>query len=100
MFKIIFFVLLSLLYLGSLNGAPYSCVVDWFQRAGLNKVVHEIPRSKLMVYYGDSLVNLGATFTPTQARFQPTVYFGANSNSLYTLVMFDPDAGEYSQGKN
>lgn len=98
MFKKILFILFSLIYLSTgQQNRPYSCVVDWFTRSGLNKYVTVLPRQKLKIYYGNRMVNLGNYFKPDAVRYQPYVYWNGTSDSLYTLVMFDPDAGEYSQ---
>ena len=83
------------------NQQGYSAVVDWFTRHKLNEVLDDsnLPRIKIEIYYGKKYVNLGTRHTPESVRFQPTYikWPDAPYNKLYTLVMIDPDAGEYSQ---
>lgn len=38
------------------------------------------------------MVNQGAELTPTQVKQQPTVKWNADKNTLYTLILADPDA--------
>lgn len=49
----------------------------------------------LIKYSNDSLLFPGKEITPTQAAHQPTILLWPTpptSNSLYTLILFDPDA--------
>lgn len=45
-----------------------------------------------VVYPGDVKVELGKELTPTQVKDTPEVTWEADDNSLYTLLMVDPDA--------
>lgn len=45
-----------------------------------------------VTYAGDVKVELGKELTPTQVKDQPDVTWAAEENSLYTLLMVDPDA--------
>ncbi|KAK7571218.1 hypothetical protein V9T40_014822 [Parthenolecanium corni] len=56
-------------------------------------VIPVAPTEVLEVEYADGLkVDFGNELTPTQVKDQPTVKWNADSSSMYTLCMTDPDA--------
>ena len=80
---------------------PYSYTYDWFHRSKLNEVVGEPPRRKLMLYYSyvhpdgsSKRVNLGNRFHPIEVKSAPHVWWRAEEDKLYTLLMIDADGEE------
>lgn len=69
-------------------------IADKFKEHGVvPDVVHQAPTQPLEVKFGSQSVNLGNTLTPTQVKDQPTqISWPADANSLYTLMVTDPDA--------
>ncbi|XP_017489689.1 PREDICTED: protein D2-like [Rhagoletis zephyria] len=61
-----------------------------------HKVVPDVialaPKHFLKITYKDVLAENGIELTPTQVATRPTVAWDAKSDSLYTLIMTDPDA--------
>ena len=89
MLKIVFLVLFSLICVSdqyklfSDGNHPYSYTYDWFHRSGLNEVIGEPPRRKLVLYYyGNGFddetskkVNLGNRFAPRETKYQPWIWY-------------------------
>lgn len=46
----------------------------------------------MKILYNNSEIPKGAFLTPLQANVEPKVEYISNSNALYTLIMYDPDA--------
>uniref|UniRef100_A0A914DSM5 Phosphatidylethanolamine-binding protein n=1 Tax=Acrobeloides nanus TaxID=290746 RepID=A0A914DSM5_9BILA len=55
-------------------------------------VIPKGPKEDLEVLYGDDEVNFGNFLRPSQTRDKPELYWRADANSLYMLVMIDLDA--------
>ncbi|CAG2122252.1 unnamed protein product, partial [Medioppia subpectinata] len=56
-------------------------------------VIDSVPNDTITVKYPSGVeVNYGNELTPTQVKDKPTVVWPADGNSLYALVMTDPDA--------
>ncbi|XP_020798725.1 protein D3 [Drosophila serrata] len=56
-------------------------------------VLQSCPYKMLKVTYsGGQRVDMGRELTPTQVKQQPTVEWEADPNTLYTLILTDPDA--------
>lgn len=56
------------------------------------QIIPIAPKNLLMVNYpNDTNVNLGAELTPTQAKDMPNVSWQSEKNTLYTIMMTDPD---------
>lgn len=57
------------------------------------QIIPIAPKSVLMVSYpNDMNVNVGAELTPTQVQEMPNVSWPSEKNTLYTILMTDPDA--------
>ncbi len=58
------------------------------------------PEVQLNVSYGGSQVQLGNELTPTEVQNKPNVSYQADDNTLYTLILTDPDAPSRQNPKN
>jgi len=69
-------------------------VQDKFKEHGVvPDVVRQAPAHPVEVKFGSSEVKFGNTLTPTQVKDPPThLQWPAENNSLYTLILTDPDA--------
>jgi len=77
-----------------------SPVAEKFKEHGVvPDVVHQAPSQQLEVKFGSNSANLGNTLTPTQVKDPPTVNWPADANSMYTLIMTDPDAPSRKEPK-
>lgn len=57
------------------------------------EVIDTIPQGKLEVNYDSGVsVQYGNELTPTSVKDQPKFKYDSEKNSLYTIVMVDPDA--------
>ncbi|XP_055849025.1 protein D3-like [Episyrphus balteatus] len=62
-------------------------------------VVNEAPKELLEVIYSkDVMADLGNELTPKQVKYIPELDWNADENSLYTILLTDPDApGKFSE---
>ncbi|GMH17074.1 hypothetical protein Nepgr_018915 [Nepenthes gracilis] len=56
-----------------------------------------VPTVKMSVYFGTKHVTSGCTIKPSMAASPPNVLIAGHSDTLYTLVMTDPDAPSPSE---
>jgi phosphatidylethanolamine-binding protein (PEBP) family uncharacterized protein len=62
-------------------------------------VIANAPTEKVEVTYSSHNVDLGNVLTPTQVQHPPTLKWTGDGNSLYTLIMTDPDAPSRKEPK-
>ena len=44
------------------------------------------------IKYGNKIIDKNSFLTPTEAINKPTINYNANINTLYTIIMYDPDS--------